>query len=60
MPTQAGNMNGDYELSCTPNGKDCMDKFPVHYKDYPGGVEYFDVYAPMISTLYVIKPRALV
>ena len=42
-PSQAANMNGEYVLSTTPNGPDANTKFPTNYKDYPGGVEYFDV-----------------
>jgi hypothetical protein len=42
-PSQADNMNGKYVLSTTPNGPDANTKFPINYKDYPGGVEYFDV-----------------
>ena len=45
-------MNGEYILSPTPNGKDAQHKFPTHFKDYPGGVEYFDVYSPPIKSLY--------
>lgn len=45
-------MNGEYVLSLTPGGAAAANKFPLNFKDYPGGVEYFDVYTPMISTLY--------
>ena len=27
-------------------------RFPLHFKDYPRGVEYFDVHSPTISSLY--------
>jgi len=50
VPSQAPNMNGDYKLSPTPNGK--PELFPKSFKDYPGGVEYFDVYSDPIETLY--------
>ena len=26
--------------------------FPKQYRDYPGGVESFDVYSPPMTTLY--------
>jgi len=44
-------MNGEYILSLTPNSK-TQDKFPSHFKDYPGGAEYFDIYSPKITSLY--------
>lgn len=50
IPSQEGNMNGDYVFSSTPGGT--PGKFPEAYKDYPGGVEYYDVYSPPITTLY--------
>ena len=37
------NMNGQYVYSKTP-GAPTDKEFPTDYKDYPGGVEYFDVY----------------
>ena len=46
------NMNGDYILSQTPKGKDTQRRFPTHYRDYPGGVISFDVYSPLVKTLY--------
>lgn len=49
-PSQNENMNGEYPFSTTPGGKPNM--FPKQYKDYPGGVESFDVYSPPITTLY--------
>ena len=52
VPTKAENMNGEYILSPTPNGNDPQHKFPTHFKDYPRGVEYFDVYSPPIKSLY--------
>ena len=42
-------MNGRYQLSETKNSN--TSKYP-DYRDYPGGVEYFDVYSPVISQLY--------
>ena len=51
-PTTAENMNGDYLLSPTPNGPNVQEKFPTQFKDYPRGVESFDVYSPMVRTLY--------
>jgi len=43
-------MNGDYTLSETPHSNTSL--FPIQFKDYPGGTEYFDVYSPPIKTLY--------
>ena len=44
------NMNGDYHMSKTPKGRD--DVFPMRYADYPGTVEYFDIYSPVLSSVY--------
>jgi hypothetical protein len=44
------NMNGAYALSSTP--KQVLGKFPTNYADYPGTVEFFDVYSPLISSTY--------
>lgn len=44
------NMNGDYKMSKTPKGRD--DVFSMHYEDYPGKVEYFDIYSPVLSSVY--------
>ncbi len=44
------NMNGRYPFSATPGGVPGL--LPNQYKDYPGGVEHFDVYSPPITTLY--------
>jgi len=44
------NMNGEYIFSSTPGGKQGM--MPKQYKDYPGGVESFDVLSPPMTTLY--------
>jgi len=43
-------MNGEYPFSTTPGGTPGL--FPKAYKDYPGGVEYFEFYSPAITTLY--------
>ena len=50
-PTTAPNMNGAYELSKTP-GAPSGASFPTNFKDYPGGVESFDVYHGPITTQY--------
>eukprot|EP00038_Savillea_parva_P006493 m.164130 g.164130 ORF g.164130 m.164130 type:complete len:753 (-) comp12385_c0_seq1:70-2328(-) len=50
-PSQDPNMNGEYVLSKTP-GAPADKSFPTNYKDYPGGVEYFDVYHGPITSLY--------
>ena len=50
-PTAAPNMNGAYELSKTP-GAPSGASFPTNFKDYPGGVESFDVYHGPITTQY--------
>ena len=44
--------------SLSPSGSDpavanrTRELFPKNFRDYPGGVEYFDVYSPTISSLY--------
>ena len=48
-PTREPNMNGKYQLSETKGSN--TSKFP-DYRDYPGGVEFFDVYSPLIVQLY--------
>ena len=48
-PTREPNMNGKYELAETA-GSD-TSKYP-DFRDYPGGVEYFDVYSPLITQRY--------
>ena len=48
-PTREPNMNGRYQLSETKTSN--TSKYP-DYRDYPGGVEYFDVYSPLISQFY--------
>ena len=42
---------GAYELSKTP-GAPTGASFPTNFKDYPGGVESFDVYHGPITTQY--------
>jgi len=49
-PTTENNMNGEYVFSPTPNG--IPGKFPKQYKDYPGGVEFYDAYSAPITTRY--------
>jgi len=49
-PSKQDNMNGEYVFSATPGGKPGF--FPKHYRDYPGGVEAYDVYSPPMTTLY--------
>jgi hypothetical protein len=47
-PTKDDNMNGEYHISQTPNAP---GNFSTNFKDYPGGVEYFEVYhGPINST----------
>lgn len=50
--SKADNMNGDYVFSKTPGAKDMDTLFPNRFADYPGGAEYFEVYAPEMTTLY--------
>ena len=49
-PTNEPNMNGDFVISTTPGATPGL--FPKQYKDYPGGVEFYDVLSPPITTLY--------
>ena len=51
VPSTSPNMNGAYLLTPTPNASD-TSKMPTNYKDYPGGVEYFEVYSDEITSLY--------
>ena len=46
----AENMNGEYVIGATPGGTPGL--FPKQYREYPRGVESFDVYSPPMSTLY--------
>ena len=50
--SKADNMNGEYVFSKTPGAGNMEELFPKRFADYPGGAEYFEVYAPEISTLY--------
>jgi len=43
-------MNGLYEYTAMPGGTPGL--MPKQYKDYPGGVESYDVYSPVMTTLY--------
>lgn len=49
---KANNMNGDYPLSATPGADKSGSKFPKRFSDYPGDVEFFDVYSPPIRSTY--------
>ena len=51
QPTTEENMNGAYEFSVTP-GAPQGKGFPTDFKDYPGGVEFFDVYHGPITSTY--------
>eukprot|EP00966_Prymnesium_polylepis_P050771 1175620-Prymnesium_polylepis.1 len=44
-------MNGKYSLSRTP-GAPAGKTFPTDFKDYPGGVDYFEVYHGPITSTY--------
>ena len=46
------NMNGNYLLSPTPNAPEGTKPFPTKFADFPGGVEYFDVYHGPITSTY--------
>ena len=50
-PTTAPNMNGEYLLAPTPNAPN-PTKWSTSFKDYPGGVESFTVYAGPITSTY--------
>eukprot|EP00729_Bicosta_minor_P023654 gene23654-27550_t len=47
-PTTDANMNGEYHVSNLPKGSN----FSTNFKDYPGGVEYFEVYHGPITSTY--------
>ena len=49
-PTTAANMNGEYPFAPTPGGT--PGKMPKNFRDYPGGVEAFDVVSPAMTTYY--------
>ena len=42
------NMNGEYHVSNLPEGSN----FSTNFRDYPGGVEYFEVYHGPINSTY--------
>lgn len=48
-PSKDPNMNGEYFISKTPGAP---GDFPTNFKDFPGGVEYFDVYHGPIKSYY--------
>mmetsp|Transcript_30184 Transcript_30184/g.59088 ORF Transcript_30184/g.59088 Transcript_30184/m.59088 type:complete len:774 (-) Transcript_30184:87-2408(-) len=50
-PSNAPNMNGEYSISPTAGAGD-PKLFPSQFRDYPHGVEYFDMYSENITTLY--------
>jgi hypothetical protein len=49
-PTTEPNMNGEYLLAPTPKAPN--PKWSTNFKDYPGGVESFTVYAGPITSTY--------
>ena len=54
-PTTGENMNGHYDISPTPNANpNKASKWTTtgDFKDYPGGVEYFDAYHGPITSTY--------
>lgn len=51
VPSSLENMNGQYPFTPTP-GAGPANLFPKKFKEYPGGVESFDVYSPPMTTLY--------
>jgi hypothetical protein len=50
VPSTKDNMNGEYVFSSTPGGTPGL--FPKKYRDYPGGVDTFDVLSPPMTTHY--------
>eukprot|EP00658_Telonema_sp_P-2_P022442 TRINITY_DN18969_c0_g1_i6.p1 TRINITY_DN18969_c0_g1~~TRINITY_DN18969_c0_g1_i6.p1 ORF type:complete len:756 (-),score=152.50 TRINITY_DN18969_c0_g1_i6:372-2639(-) len=50
-PTSVPNMNGEYMLADTP-GSHASANWSTSFKDYPGGVEFFEVYAGPITSTY--------
>lgn len=48
-PVTEDNMNGEYLLAPTPNGKTAWS---TSFKDYPGGVESFEFYAGPVTSTY--------
>ena len=54
-PTTDENMNGHYDITPTPKAKPSKSSkwtSSGDFKDYPGGVEYFDVYHGPITSTY--------
>lgn len=45
------NMNGDYEYNKSP-GAPAGDGFDMRFSSYGDGVEYFEMYGPVITSLY--------
>jgi len=45
------NMNGEYMISATP-GAPKAKQWSGNFSNYPGGVEYFDVYHGPITSVY--------
>ena len=52
VPSTDPNMNGEYFSSATPGQQQQGTRALPAFHTYPGGVSYFDVYSPTISTLY--------
>ena len=51
-PTTDANMNGEYLLASTPKQRANWTGWSTSFKDYPGGVEYFEVYAGPVNSTY--------
>ena len=49
-PTTEENMNGEYLLAPTPNAE--AGNWSTSFKDYPGGVESFTIYAGPVNSTY--------
>lgn len=49
-PTTDANMNGEYKLAPTPNARG--GNWSTSFKDYPGGVESFTIYAGPVTSTY--------
>ena len=49
-PTTDANMNGKYKLARTPNAT--AGNWSTSFKDYPGGVEYFEFYTGPVTSTY--------
>ena len=51
-PTTDPNMNGkNYLLQATPNGQEALGNWSTEFRDYPGGVEYFEVRRYILTKL---------